>query len=84
MADSNLVPENGGGLLVERIDEDGGRYPIQQIYGSSCPTDGGWQSEVSGDGGTRTLTVSLCPASCDEHQASGVGFVLGIKCAYTP
>jgi hypothetical protein len=83
MADSSSVPRYSGSLGVYRIGEDGGRSLIQQVYGSSCPTDGGWQSEVSGDGGTRMLTVSLCPASCDEHQANGVQFVLTTYCVQT-
>jgi hypothetical protein len=84
MADSNLVSERGGRLAVNRIDEDGGRARIAEVAAGSCTTDGGWYREVSGDGGTTTLTVALCPASCDERQAGSVQFVLEVGCAPSP
>jgi hypothetical protein len=83
MADSSSVPRYSGSLGVYRIGEDGGWRIIEEDYGGTCTTNGTWYSEVSGDGGTRTLTVSLCPALCDEHQGSGVQFVLTTYCVST-
>jgi hypothetical protein len=78
MADSELVSENGF-VAVQRIVEGGGEVYIDEGP-DTCTTSAGWYREVSDDGGTKTLTVSLCPALCDEHQTGGVQFVLRLGC----
>jgi hypothetical protein len=79
MSDDPVLPDTRN-MYVVRV-QQGVRSALEPISGSLCAADGGWYSELSGDGGPTILTVTLCPASCAERESMlGVDFVLGFYC----
>jgi len=62
---SVVTTENPGINIVERKGADGGPQRLQQITPGPCANDEFGFSATQVDS---TITVTLCPASCAEHE----------------